>query len=299
MAAFLTHAVLLSGVIASATAALGAGSAADDWDWSYTHSWGLVNTNGRHGAAGVLTDYEANFLANNNDIVGVGGTFGEACGPGVYAHGEAAQAAAAKQLKSHNPNVKVIIYRNSDINIDGQLQACKEFDAHPEWLLRNTTGGVVGTQQWYDFTAPGMSDWWINSTIDALTDICKQARHVFRGRPNPDPVKPSSQNMVRVVHVIRVVRWLARTALSPLYFSPRRRRCALHLEFLPTFSPVLNRPPRSRGRVAPCPSQTPRTARTSTVSSSTALGTARSGLPLGFTSPRARLSRSTKATTRR
>ena len=70
----------------------------------------------------------------------------------------------------------MIIYRNSDINIDGQLQACKEFDAHPEWLLRNTTGGVVGTQQWYDFTAPGMSDWWINSTIDALTDICKQAR---------------------------------------------------------------------------------------------------------------------------
>jgi hypothetical protein len=135
--------------VGMSTATLGAGTSVDDWDWSYTHSWGLVNTNGRTGASGLLTEYEAKFLANNNDIVGVGGTFGESSGEGVYAHGEAAQAAAAKQLKSYNPNVKVIIYRNSGINIDGQLQACKEFDAHPEWLLRNSTGGAVGSQQWY------------------------------------------------------------------------------------------------------------------------------------------------------
>ena len=159
--------------IVQTTSTLGAGTAADDWDWSYTHSWSLVNTNGRMGAAGLLTDYEAKFLATHNDIVGVGGTFGEAAGgvPVVYAHGEAAQAAAAKQLKSYNPNVKVIIYRNSGINIDGQLQACKEFDNHPEWLLRNSTGSPVGTQLWYDFTFEGMRNWWINSTIDALTDF--------------------------------------------------------------------------------------------------------------------------------
>ena len=173
MPTFLTHATVLLSVGTPVAATLGAGTAADDWDWSYTHSWSLINTNGRMGVAGLLTGDEAKFLATNNDIVGVGGTFGEASGgvPVVYAHGEVAQAAAAKQLKSYNPNLKVIIYRNSGINIDGQLQACKEFDAHPEWLLRNSTGAPAGTQSWYDFTAEGMSNWWINSTINAMTDF--------------------------------------------------------------------------------------------------------------------------------
>ena len=52
-----------------------------------------------------------------DDIIGIGGTFGG--GPNT---GEAAQAAAAKHLKQYNSKVVILIYRNTNVVIDGQLQ---------------------------------------------------------------------------------------------------------------------------------------------------------------------------------
>lgn len=114
-----------------------------------------------------MTDAEARFAATHYDIIGIGGTFGS-----PPHHGEAAQAAAAKQLKLHNANVTVLIYRNSNLVIDGQLQSDLVFDAHPEWLLRNASGAPVynsPSQPFINFTDPAAREWWVSSCISAIT----------------------------------------------------------------------------------------------------------------------------------
>ena len=114
-----------------------------------------------------MTDAEARFAATHYDIIGIGGTFGS-----EPHHGEAAQAAAAKQLKLHNANVTVLIYRNSNLVIDGQLQSDLVFDAHPEWLLRNASGAPVynsPSQPFINFTDPAAREWWVSSCVRAIT----------------------------------------------------------------------------------------------------------------------------------
>jgi hypothetical protein len=85
-----------------------------------------------------MTAEQAQFAATHYDIIGIGGTFGSAKN-----EGEAAQAAAAKLLKRFNSKVKVLIYRNTNLVIDGQLESDLVFKAHPEWVLRNSTGGAI------------------------------------------------------------------------------------------------------------------------------------------------------------
>ena len=95
-----------------------------DWDWSRTHTWMEFNIRGKR-----MTPYQAEFAATHYDIIGIGGTF-----DGGPNSGEVTQAAAAKQLKQFNKNIKVLIYRNSNVVLEGELQSDLEFQAHPEWI---------------------------------------------------------------------------------------------------------------------------------------------------------------------
>lgn len=115
------HALLLALLLAVAANATGDG----EWDWSRTHTWMMMNIRGSK-----MTSYQAKFSATHYDIVGIGGIF-----DGSPHSGEVTQAAAAMQLKQINPKVKVIIYRNSDIVISGELHSDLEFGLHPEWIL--------------------------------------------------------------------------------------------------------------------------------------------------------------------
>jgi hypothetical protein len=142
-------------------AAAVAAAAPARWDWSRTRTWMEVSN------YAPMTDAEARFAATHYDIIGIGGTFGS-----EPHHGEAAQAAAAKQLKLHNANVTVLIYRNSNLVIDGQLQSDLVFDAHPEWLLRNASGAPVynsPSQPFINFTDPAAREWWVSSCVRAIT----------------------------------------------------------------------------------------------------------------------------------
>ena len=103
-------------------------------------------------------------------MVGIGGTFDG----GSYS-GEMKQAAAAMQIKSYNSDVVILIYRNSNVVIEGQLQSDLKFQAHPEWILRNSTGGPIynitsnKTEPFINFTHPAAREWWVNSTVAAIT----------------------------------------------------------------------------------------------------------------------------------
>ena len=89
------HMILCLTVAGSGAAAA---AAPPRWDWSRTRTWMEVSN------YVPMTDAEARFAATHYDIIGIGGTFGS-----PPHHGEAAQAAAAKQLKLHNANVTVLI----------------------------------------------------------------------------------------------------------------------------------------------------------------------------------------------
>ena len=103
-------------------------------------------------------------------MVGVGGTF-----DGGPHSGEVTQAAAAMQIKSYSNKVVTLIYRNSNVVIEGELESDLEFQAHPEWILQNSTGGPVynspstKTQPFINFTHPAAREWWVNSIVAAIT----------------------------------------------------------------------------------------------------------------------------------
>jgi hypothetical protein len=153
-------------VAAAAGAAHVQAHGSDDWDWSRTHTWVMFNIRGQR-----MTPYQAEFMATHYDIVGIGGTF-----DGGPHSGEVEQAAAAKQLKQYNDKVKVLIYRNSNLVIDGELQSDLEFDSHPEWILQNATGAPVynsptsTSSPFINFTNPAAREWWVSSTIRAITE---------------------------------------------------------------------------------------------------------------------------------
>ena len=143
-----------------------------EWDWSRTRTWAEYNM-GR-----MMTASEAEFVATHYDVVGLGGIFG--------AHlntAEVVQAAAAAQLKSFNKKLKVIIYRNSDLDLGFAEKASLEFRRHPEWLLRSADGFPVDCpggkdprcekmqgQLTWDPTIKAVRDWFINATIGAITN---------------------------------------------------------------------------------------------------------------------------------
>lgn len=133
------------------------------WDWSRTQTWALVNKNA------PFTIYEANFSATHYDIVGVGGTFG-----GAPNSGEVMQAAGIADLKKYNKNVKTLIYRNTDVNINGQLAADKQFLAHPEWILRDASGEPAMNapgQPFFDTSNADMQDWFVDSIMNAIVNV--------------------------------------------------------------------------------------------------------------------------------
>jgi hypothetical protein len=115
-----------------------------------------------------MTPYQAEFAAMHYDIIGIGGTF-----DGGPNSGEVTQAAAAMQLKKFNKNIKILIYRNSNVVIGGELQSDLEFQAHPEWILQNASGSPLynngKTQPFINFTNAAAREWWVNSTVSAIT----------------------------------------------------------------------------------------------------------------------------------
>lgn len=159
----LLRSILASWLLLAATAVATTSNDADDWDWSRTHMWMEFGTGGK-----PLTPYQAEFAAMHYDIIGVGGV-----GVRVPYQGEVAQAAAAMQLKKYNKNIKVLIYRNSNLVIEGGLHSDLEFLAHPEWTLKNSSGSPIynngNTQPFINFTNPAAREWWVNSIVSAIT----------------------------------------------------------------------------------------------------------------------------------
>ena len=155
-------ATVMATTTAATTATAAAATAASaSWDWSRTRTWMEISN------YSPMTAAEARFAATHYDIIGIGGTFG-----GKPNSGEAAQAAAAKLLKLYNPKVVVLIYRNTNLVIDGQLRSDLEFKAHPGWVLRNASGAPVYNspgQPFINFTNPEAREWWVGSCVGAIT----------------------------------------------------------------------------------------------------------------------------------
>ena len=156
-----------------AAAVAGAAPAPPPFDWSRTRTWLQV------GGWSPFTEQQAEFLATHYDIIGLGGTFG-----GGPHSGEVMEAATARQLKQHNNATKVLIYRNSQISMD-MLQSDEEFEANPEWWLRN--GWVSG------WVCSGVSLVLVSSAADTLG--CASIASLRRQQPfgkQATPFVPSS-----------------------------------------------------------------------------------------------------------
>lgn len=149
---------VLAGVLAALQVVDGMALSRPRVEWNRTQTWALI------GWTEYLTVAQATFLATHYDLIGLGGNFGA---PMEYAD-ELGEAAAAKQLKEINPDLKVIIYRNSQVYISKALAAGRVFEQHPEWRLHNTTGQPVAN--FFDLTNPACRGWWLNSTVGAITD---------------------------------------------------------------------------------------------------------------------------------
>ena len=142
----------------------------DDWDWSRTRTWMLYSQ------GPPLTEAQARFAATHFDIIGPGGA-----ADGHPNSGEVTQAAAAAHLKRYNPKVVIIIYRNTNLVIEGELHSDLEFQAHPERYLRDVKGAVVwnvpstvpgqpGTQPFINFTNDAAREWWVRGIVAAITE---------------------------------------------------------------------------------------------------------------------------------
>ena len=115
-----------------------------------------------------LTEEQARFAATHFDIIGPGGA-----ADGHPNAGEVTQAAAAAQLKRYNPKVVILIYRNTNLVIEGVLHSDLEFQSHPEWMLRNASGAPVYNspgQPFINFTNPAAREWWVRGIVAAITE---------------------------------------------------------------------------------------------------------------------------------
>ena len=75
----------------------------------------------------------------------------------------------------------ILVYRNTNLVIEGELHSDLEFHAHPEWMLRDAKGEVVwntpstvpgqpGTQPFINFTNDAAREWWVRGIVAAITD---------------------------------------------------------------------------------------------------------------------------------
>lgn len=164
VAARVTAPAKLRAVVAAVTSP-GAG-AASTWSWDHTHTW--VDF-GDSSTQGLMTQEQATFVANHYEYVSI-----EKCNAGGSSqpgHNSTEQnfAFTARQLVAANPNVKVLYYWASDQVVIGCYACANEFVAHPDWELRNSSGGSVGLHQpVIDVTIPAARDWWVNAAITVL-----------------------------------------------------------------------------------------------------------------------------------
>ena len=96
-----------------------------------------------------------------------------------------------EELKKYNKNIKVLVYRNSNLVIEGGLHSDLEFLAHPEWTLKNSSGSPIynngNTQPFINFTNPAAREWWVSSIVSAITQ--QPNGTAIDGVYSDDPVK--------------------------------------------------------------------------------------------------------------
>ena len=132
--------------------------------------------------------------------------------------------AALRQLKARNPEMAGLLYHDSarmwtgdQIDAQGRIgpQSSRRWNptvfraddavvkTHPQWLLRNSTGGIVwdyyANNHIYDFSQPGMWSYWaevcLNATATGVVDGCFADGASF-GEDNPAaPGQPASDGV--------------------------------------------------------------------------------------------------------
>lgn len=107
---------------------------------------------------------EAQFLATHFGIVELEGGQG-INGQVPYFDEEAADFAAAAQLKQYNPNVKVIAYWQAQVYLPNLYQADKAVQS--SWLIEppNGVGNVTFNQQ-----NPSFQNWWVNTAVNIVAN---------------------------------------------------------------------------------------------------------------------------------
>lgn len=112
----------------------------------------------------AFSNEEAKFLSNFPLI-----TLEKTTGMGAYRSTEAGSIKAAEKIKEHNPNAKVLFYRNVLINytfysFDGEL------DDHDDWFLKDKNGEDAKALQQgfklYDLSQAEVREWWINKALE-------------------------------------------------------------------------------------------------------------------------------------
>lgn len=140
-------------------------AASAQWDWSHTHTWADFGVNS---AQRQLTDTQAAFVASHYEFVSLEKCFGVNATDPLKT--EAHFAAAARQLKRANSSVQVLFYWASDQVIESCYVAAGEFMKHPEWWLRNSSGGVISNHNnpFIDVRVAAARDWWVSTAINVV-----------------------------------------------------------------------------------------------------------------------------------
>jgi len=107
----------------------------------------------------MFDDNEANFVASHYKIVSM-----EKCtGKGSGLDTEIAIWRTADQLKSINPDLKVLFYINLENAGLNCYYAYHEFMANPTWWLHDDAGNVINPSLPYpDFRVEACRDWFVN-----------------------------------------------------------------------------------------------------------------------------------------
>lgn len=129
-------------------------------DWSRAQTWVEFSFSTRP------TDAQIAFVANHYDLVGVG-----ACLQALNMTAEETFAETAKRLKAANPTVTVLWYQNSQVSISGPCYAADaEFEAHPQWWVRNDTGGVIydGAFKYINASVPAARQWFVSTAVGVM-----------------------------------------------------------------------------------------------------------------------------------
>mmetsp|Transcript_29338 Transcript_29338/g.39160 ORF Transcript_29338/g.39160 Transcript_29338/m.39160 type:complete len:384 (-) Transcript_29338:430-1581(-) len=112
----------------------------------------------------AFSDEEAKFLSTFPLI-----TLEKTTGMGTYGCTETGSIKAAEKIKEHNPNAKVLFYRNVIINytfysFDGEL------DDHDDWILKDVNGenakALSQGFKLYDLSQSEVREWWINKALE-------------------------------------------------------------------------------------------------------------------------------------